>query len=403
MKACGVVVEYNPFHNGHAHHIQEAKKVSKADVMIAVMSGNFLQRGEPAIIDKYHRTKAALSSGVDLVLELPYAFAVQNSDYFAKGAISTLHAIGTSSICFGSESGNTSHFLSGYQQTEENKNAYEKILKQGLNQGFSFPDASMKAYQSLGLADNDFDLSQPNNILGLSYVKAILDNQFPIEVHTIKRVNNDYHDPEITSSIASATSIRKEMLVQGRLTDKASSALPQTTIEQLLNYKNKTASWHDWELYFQLLNYRVQTMSYEELQDIHGVDEGLEYRLKKTAKTVENMQEWVQAVKTRRYTWTRIQRVFTHILTNTKKNEMKYFLNQTNVPYVRLLGMTTYGQDYLNNMRKDIKVPMLSGFQRNMHPLLELEEKAAASYYSVLPPHVRKELFRQEISGPVRV
>src|SRR5690625_4825933 len=129
MKSCGVVVEYNPFHNGHLYHIQEAKNVSDADVIIAVMSGNFLQRGEPAIIDKFHRTKAALSSGVDLVLELPYAYAVQHSDYFAKGAVNILRAIGVQSICFGSESGDAELFKTAYRKYKENKHTYEHELK----------------------------------------------------------------------------------------------------------------------------------------------------------------------------------------------------------------------------------------------------------------------------------
>src|SRR5690606_35876403 len=144
---------------------QEAKKVTGADTVIAVMSGNFLQRGEPAIIDKYHRAEAALSSGIDLVLELPYAFAVQNSDLFAKGAVNTLHKMGVSSICFRSEAGDAAQFKTSFTSFLEQKDVYEKELKHWLNKGLSFPEASMHAYGAIGLTTEAMDLSQPNNIL----------------------------------------------------------------------------------------------------------------------------------------------------------------------------------------------------------------------------------------------
>src|SRR5699024_1743363 len=146
MKASGLVVEYNPFHNGHLFHVQQAKKISSADCIIAVMSGSFLQRGEPAIIDKFHRTKTALASGVDIVLELPYAYAVQSSELFAKGAIHTLQKIGVDSLCFGSESGNISDFITSYNTLKEKNETFKRILKKSLNNGYSFPEASKEAY-----------------------------------------------------------------------------------------------------------------------------------------------------------------------------------------------------------------------------------------------------------------
>lgn len=404
MKSCGVVVEYNPFHNGHLYHIQEAKNVSDADVIIAVMSGNFLQRGEPAIIDKFHRTKAALSSGVDLVLELPYAYAVQHSDYFAKGAVNILRAIGVQSICFGSESGDVELFKTAYRKYKENKHTYEHELKNSLERGLSFPEASSHAYEKIGLTDHALDLSQPNNILGFGYVKAILENDVPLEIHTIKRLKNDFHDQEISGSIASATSIRKELIKYDEMTPDAQRAIPDSTYEQLLTYKRKTGLWHDWELYFPFVHYLVQTMTYEELQNIHGMVEGLEYRLKQTAKTVESMEEWMDAMKTKRYTRTRIQRLFTHILTNTKKVQMENFLTGLNtIPYIRILGMNRTGQNYLNQTKKNIDVPLISGMKRDMHPLFQMEERASLAYYSVLMPKIRKVMAAQELTPPLRL
>ena len=401
MKACGLIVEYNPFHNGHAYHIQEAKKETGADCIIAVMSGAFLQRGEPAIIDKFHRAKAALHTGIDIVIELPYAYAVQHSDLFAKGAIQSLYEIGVSSICFGSESGDITHFISSYRTFKEKEIVYKKTLHHYLAEGFSFPEASRHAYQKIGLTGHEMNLAQPNNILGFSYVKAILDHDLPIKPTTIKRTKNDYHDTTITSSIASATSIRNQLLGSDLITPAIRETIPQETVNQLEEYKSTVGTWHTWEKYFQLLHYRVLTMSLEELAAIHGVDEGLEYRIKKTAKKATSFNDWVQAIKTKRYTWTRLQRMFVHILTNTTKEDIERVNLHPTVPYIRLLGMSQKGKAYLNFQKKQIVTPLINTLSKNMDPLLTLEEKASNAYYSFLPPARFHQLRNQELQPPI--
>ncbi|WP_430786140.1 nucleotidyltransferase [Virgibacillus flavescens] len=401
MEACGLIVEYNPFHNGHLHHLKQAKKESNASCMIAVMSGNFLQRGEPAIIDKFHRTKAALANGIDIVLELPFTYAVQSSELFAKGSVHTLNEIGVSSICFGSESGTTSNFISSYQKFKEKETIFQEELRINLDKGLSFPDASKYAYASIGLATAEMDLSQPNNILGFSYVREILAHQLPIKPFTIKRTKSGYHDQTISSSIASATSIRKQLFQDGHLTEQSEQALPTHTKEQLISYRNKTSLWHSWEHYFSLLHYRVMTMSHTELAAIHGVDEGLEYRIKKTAKKAQSLYEWIELIKTKRYTWTRIQRTFVHILTNTKKEDVDVIKQNKSVPYVRLLGMTEQGRTYLNKQKKSMNIPLLSQLSSFNNPLLISEEQASSAYYSILQPSIRREFNKQEILPPI--
>src|SRR5699024_1382693 len=198
MKACGLIVEYNPFHNGHLHHVEQAKEISGAECIIAVMSGSFLQRGEPAIIDKYHRTLAALKGGVDLVVELPYTYAVQSSHLFATGAVKTLNEMGASSICFGSESGNVARFVESYHHFSEHKDTYIEVLRKALDQGKSYPSASEEAYHEIGMTSQAIDLTQPNNILGYSYIKAIKDHQLSIQPLTIKRTKSGYHDESIS-------------------------------------------------------------------------------------------------------------------------------------------------------------------------------------------------------------
>ncbi|MEN2766555.1 nucleotidyltransferase [Ornithinibacillus xuwenensis] len=401
MNTCGLIVEYNPFHNGHAYHIQQAKKKSNADCMIAVMSGSFLQRGEPAVIDKFHRAKAAISSGVDIVVELPFVFAVQSSDLFSKGAVLTLHELGVDSICFGSESGNINNFIQGYSDFINQQPVYQDALKKALNEGLAFPEASRKAYQSIGLTTEDMDLSQPNNILGFSYVKTILENQLPIQPLTIKRKSSNYHDSEITGNIASATSIRKQLFEhQARLSD-LTHTMPSATITALMEYEEKAQALHHWESYFPLLHFRVITMSLEQLSHIHGMEEGIEYRIKKTAKEAKSFHDWVERIKTKRYTWTRIQRIFVHLLTNTTKCEIQTLTSQSSVPYVRLLGISQKGQDYLNTRKKKMEVPIYSKLSRDVHPMLEIEERASNTYYSILSFANRYTLQKQEFMGPV--
>ena len=401
LKACGLVVEYNPLHNGHVYHIQSAQKLSQADCIIAVMSGPFLQRGEPAIIDKFYRAKAALANGVDIVLELPYPYAVQSSQNFAKGALRTLDEIGVSSICFGSESGDITDFTSAYRLLKEKEPLYTETLQQNLKLGISFPEASMLSLEKVGLTTTKMDLSQPNNILGFSYVRTILDHHLAIEPLTIKREQSQYHDQLITNSISSATSIRKQLIDTDHLSEQVKTTLPTKSITQLTHYKNIASLWHNWEAYFPLIHYRVMTMSHEELAHIHGVDEGLEHRIKEMAKNVTSFQQWMNKVKTKRYTWTRLQRIFVHILTNTKKNDLVPFEHDESVPYIRLLGFTNTGRTYLNLYKKKLNVPLFTQFNKKDFDLLKMDERASHAYYSIIPASNRKTLQQQELAPPI--
>lgn len=398
MKACGLIVEYNPFHNGHLHHLKEAKALSGATVIIAIMSGNFLQRGEPAIIDKHFRTRAALNSGVDIVLELPYPYAVQSSELFAKGALRSLHELGVDSICFGSEIGSIEPFIQTVHTLNKSQNKYDNLVKYYMDQGYAFPQASNEAYKKIGISS--LDVMQPNNILGLSYTKTIINEHLTIKPLTIKRINNDYHDETINDHIASATSIRKA-LHKDKQTKDITHTLPEATVQQLNEYKKTTTIWHHWEHYFPLLHYKVMTMESEQLATILGVDEGLENRIKQTARHAHSFAHWLDKIKTKRYTQTRLQRMFVHILTNTTKQAIKPFTNNNNIPYLRLLGMSDLGQAYINQRKKQFTVPLITNIKRDSPADITIDERATDAYYAVLDAHTRIKLRKQSFMGPI--
>lgn len=401
MKACGLIVEYNPFHYGHYYHYEQAKKASDADCMIAVMSGNFLQRGEPAIMDKWHRANSALQSGIDIVLEIPYVFAVQHSDLFARGSVLTLDAVGVDTICFGSEQGEITPFIHAYHQFKEHQADFNECLREHLNEGYSFPEASRIAYEKIGLTEGDVDLSKPNNILGYSYTKTILEEGLSIEPLTIKRTKSEYHDETIEHKIASATSIRKEIFQHSNVTNEAKGALPEATFNELRQYKESVGLWHSWQAYFPFLQFKISTMSVEELRALHGVEEGLEYRMKQTIHSAVDFQSWMEKLKTKRYTWTRIQRALTHILTNTKKEEVLDLASTKKAPYVRLLGMNERGKQYINKIKKDIECPLISQLHKGTHPYLKIEERAVDSYLAVIPPQEKIKRRKREFMPPI--
>ncbi|WP_307065420.1 nucleotidyltransferase [Alkalibacillus filiformis] len=403
MKSCGLIVEYNPFHNGHFYHQESSRQKTDADVTVAVMSSSFLQRGEPAIIDKFARTKAALNHHVDVVLELPFLYAVQYADLFAHGAVSILNALEVDYVCFGSESGDIQAFKDRYTHFKEHEEQFQSLLQKNLKQGYSFPQASTEAYDAIGLRSKELDLGQPNNILGFSYVKAIQNLNSDIIPETIQRTKSGYHDETIEHDIASATSIRQEIVSTKQLTKKAEQALPKETVKQLKSYQQNSGNWHDWELYFPYLQLIVQTKSEEELREVHGMIEGLEYKLKQTVNRVSNFQQWMEQLKTKRYTWTRLQRIFVHLLTNTTKDEVEAYKDLTEPPYIRLLGMNEQGRAFINQKKKQIDIPIISNLQQTQHPLIKIEERATDAYYSVIQPHHRANLRKQELTGPIMI
>lgn len=392
MKATGIIVEYNPFHNGHLYHLQQAKEVSKATVVIAIMSGNFLQRGEPALIDKFSRAKSAVLSGVDLVFELPYTYALQNAESFSKGALLALSKLNVDSLVFGSESGEVSDFLKSFEQISKYKNKFNSLVKQSVDKGLSFPAANQIAYEALNIP---LDLNSPNNILGYSYVEQIKKLNLPIKPLTIKRIKNSYHATELNSSISSATSIRNHILKHS-IDQAISKQLTESSLTELRDYKHQFKTLHTLNDYFKILRYRVQTTPLNELSQIGLMSEGLHHLIYKTSFKATSTDHWINLIKSKRYTRTRIQRIFIHILTQTKQSDLN--LTEGPLKQIRLLAMSQEGITYLNHIKKTKEIEIVTSLKA--YPTHSIERKVSASYYSILEGLLFKQAWKREFNPP---
>ncbi|WP_223700338.1 nucleotidyltransferase [Sutcliffiella deserti] len=401
MRSLGVVVEYNPFHNGHMFHLEESIKMTNADVVIAVMSGQFLQRGEPALVSKWTRTKMALINGVDIVIELPYAFATQKAELFASGAISILTGLNCETVCFGSEQGNIKDFERTINLMNDKKEEYDTLVQSFSQEGNSFPKAASLAFSTLTKDVHVLDLTKPNNILGYHYVKAIKEQHSPLHAFTIERTNAGYHDPEFNSStIASATSIRKALFENNGNINTVGQYVPNGTYQLLSHYLKSTGGFHRWEDYFDLLKYRVLCSTASELSEIYEVEEGLEYRLQQCMKESKNYVEFMTKLKTKRYTWTRLQRMCTHLLTNTNKEKMQKVSQNKQSDYIRLLGMSEKGQAYLKQTKKDLGLPLVSKVSALESEMLDMDIRATNTFAMKFHEPARSDWMKLEYSKP---
>lgn len=384
--------------------MQQTKKLTQSDIIIAVMSGPFLQRGEPALISKWYRTKMALANGVDLVVELPYVFATQKAETFANGAISILNALRVSEICFGSEDGQIENFYNTISIQKNEEETFNCLVKQFMDAGNSYAKATSDAFSHILTSEKNIDMSQPNNILGFQYMKAILSQNSSIQAQTIKRFASHYHDETFNDQhIASATSIRKQLFSEEGSFTTIEPFLPQATTSLLANYKQNYGILHNWEQYFSFFKYRLMTMSPRDLRHIYEIEEGLEHRILSKIQNSSSFYSFMEALKTKRYTWTRLQRACTHILTNTTKEDIRSANIEQHAPYIRLLGMSQKGQTYLSKNKKKIELPILTHTKTFDHAALDIEKKANSVYFSIMHEPLRTQLLKQDITHhPIR-
>jgi len=379
MKAVGIVVEYNPFHNGHAYHLTQAKKVAKADIVIAVMSGTFLQRGEPAMVDKWTRTKMALAGGVDIVIELPYVYSTAPATDFAKGAISLLTAVGCDSFAFGSEDGSIQPFLNTFELIDKHRTEYDTLIKESLKTGVSYPKSLHYAYEQLSqkFPAPYIDLAQPNNILGFHYLEAAKTLDSKIQPLTIPRIAAGYHDAlKEDASIASATGIRKALASTSSL-QSVQNVVPDTSFDYLADWHHNYKKFASWESFWPLLQFTIIRHTPSELTRYAEVTEGIENAIMKAAKSSSSFNSFMEKIKSKRYTWTRLQRMITHIYTGFSKEQLQSFEAPS---FIRLLGMSTMGQAYLGKRKKDIELPLISRVAATNDAMLAIDIHAADLY-----------------------
>lgn len=330
MKSVALVTEYNPFHNGHLYHAQQSKSITNSDISIAIMSGNFVMRGQPAIYNKFTRAKMALRA-VDLVVELPAYASVSAGQYFAKTAVQIADYLNVSHLSFGSESGNMDDFLSLAQSID--KIEQSPLFLEKLKEGKSYPRILSEL-----ITDNDL-LSSPNNTLGLSYVRAIQTYAPSIQPWTISRFQSAHHDNEIShQTFASGTSIRQSLMNQ---TDLWKDVVP---CEIHKHYERPHISIEDT---FNYLKYAILSQDATSLAQIYTMSEGIENRILQTIERATSFEHLMTLLKTKRYTYTHIQRLLMNILLNFKKYDEPASINA-----VRILGMSERGQQYLKQIKK---------------------------------------------------
>ncbi|KLO24083.1 nucleotidyltransferase [Marinitoga sp. 1155] len=363
MKVLGVIVEYNPFHNGHLYHLKKAKEIVKPDFTIAVMSGNFVQRGEPAIIDKFSRAEIALEMGVDIVFELPFLYSIQDANGFALGAIGILERTKVvTDIVFGSESADieTLNIISDiiYKQPDKFKN----LLKKYLKEGYSFPNARKYALihffekNNILKKEKVLAIEKSNDILGLEYLKALKYYNSKIVPHAIQRQGANYNDEEFKGSFSSATAIRK--LWKEEMYELIKKSVPQKTYEILKREENLGKApifIEDYEI--SLLSF-LRTLNRDDIQEIFGINEGLEQRIIEAAKQSASIIEFYRLVKAKRFTYTRIKRTLLSIYFRLKKG-LIYEANKYGPQYLRVLGFTKKGRKLLSVMKEQIAYPII--------------------------------------------
>ena len=392
MRAVGLVTEYNPFHNGHLHHLRESLRLTGAEASVAVMSGHFLQRGEPAMVDKWVRTEMALAAGVDLVFELPFAFACNSAPHFAMGAVQTLDALGVvDSLCFGSEAGDLAQLNKVATVLVERQEEIESLTAARLRDGVNYPVARSEVLVGLLPEVPAEILSSPNNILGIEYLKALYSTKSRIQPYTIKRLGAGYHDTDVKAQIASATGVRR-MIAAG---EEVESLLPQPCRKVLQEALRAGRSLDTGRLFVALQSQMLQES--ETLNEIYLVDDGIDRRLDLAALKAASFDELVSGIKSRQWTLTRIQRILMYVLLQVKAVEMKAFI-QTGPLYLRLLGSSERGRKILARARRRKKLPIIADPARATNTLRKFYRNRSA-YQQLAEEMLRLDLRATRIYG----
>ena len=374
-KVIGIIAEYNPFHNGHIYQIKKIKENYPNSIIIVCTSSSFTQRGELSILNKWEKTKVSLLHGVDIVIELPYVYSTQSSDTFAKYGVSLLEKFHINYLCFGSESNDTTKLLDA-AKTQINNIEFDNKVKFYMKEGYNYPTSLNNALKEL----INYDIKEPNDLLAISYIKEIINNNYNIEVFNIKRTNS-YHDLSLDNKIVSASNIRNKLLENKNIKDK----VPKETYDIL---KNKSLE----NKYFEFLKYKI--ISETDLEKYVDVDEGLNVRIKKYINKSKSLDELIMNIKTKRYTYNRISRMLNHILCSFTKEENDKIKK---LEYIRILGFNENGRTYLNEIKDSIELPILNKYDTKKYKALEIEKRVTDIYSNIYDNIIDQEIKNKPI------
>lgn len=363
-KVLGIIAEYNPFHNGHLHHLQNSLKLTNADYTIAIITGNFTQRGSTSLIDKWSKAEIALKNGIDLVIELPLLYSISSAENFAEGAIKILSSLNVVDyLSFGAETDDiaTLNVIADtlYREPKE----YKNILSHELSKGLSYPKARENALlmylQDIRRFANV--LSTPNNILGIEYLKALKKFKSPIMPVAIKRFDVGYNDTTYTENIASATAIRN--IVKNNSLDILKKVVPENSFSTILENIKIGHVLPDLSTFEKQIIYNLRSMSIEEIANLPDVSEGLEYAIKNAANSCNSIVEFLSIIKSKRYTSTRLQRILLYSLLNITKKDMQ--ISRKTVPYIRVLGFNERGRYIISEVaRQNPKLEIVTSVKK---------------------------------------
>lgn len=362
MKVTGIIAEYNPFHKGHAYHIEQAKKVTGADAVIVVMSGNFTQRGTPAIIDKYARAKMALANGADLVLEIPSCYACSSAEYFADGAIALLDSLGVvDSICFGSECADIALMRPIAELLADEPIEFKEILKQEMKAGATYPLARNMALSHCvaGFAENENIIGSPNNILGIEYMKSLIKRGSSIKPYTIQRTGADYHSYRLDENFfPSSMALRQSLDTQKNL-DLIREQVPENVYEILKEEFDRHCPIYPRD-FSSMLKYKLLVEESHGYTSFVDINEDISDRILKHIYQSYDYEQLCEVLKTKNLTYARVSRLLCHILLNLRKNDVAAYRKNGTVFYARVLGVKENEKNMLSAISKNASIPIIT-------------------------------------------
>lgn len=392
MKTVGIIAEYNPFHNGHAYHIQKAKDLTGADFCVVVMSGNFVQRGMPALMDKHLRASCALAGGADLVLELPVCYAVSSAEYFANGAVALLDQLGiVDSLCFGSECGDIGLLSQFAEELLTESPSFKRELDHQLRLGYSYPQSRNTALEASAphLTAYTNVLSTPNNILGIEYCKAILALKSRIVPCTIKRAGASYHDNSLESSYCSAQAIR-ESLRQSEVSNIVIRQVPASVRKLVEDTYLKSYPIFSDDISL-LVHYSLLSRNAFGFTDYPDIDKELSDRIRKQLPKYHDFESFCELLKSKNRTYVRISRSLLHILLDIRTEDFARYRKEGPVFYARMLGFRESAAPLLSAIKEKSQIPLLSKLadaEKQLAPtalsMLEKDIYASHIYQSVV-------------------